>query len=50
MSAAGARVDYIEVRDADSLEPVARVDRPAVLALAVFVGDTRLIDNAVLTP
>jgi pantothenate synthetase len=26
------------------------VERPAVLALAVFVGKTRLIDNRVLTP
>ena len=30
------------------LDPIARVDRPAVLAMAVFVGTTRLIDNRVL--
>ena len=43
-----ARIDYVELRDADSLDPIARVDRPAVLAMAVFVGTTRLIDNRVL--
>ncbi len=48
--APAARIDYVEVRDAASLVDVARVDRPAVLAMAVFVGKTRLIDNRVLTP
>jgi pantoate--beta-alanine ligase len=43
-----ARIDYVELRDADSLDPIARVERPAVLAMAVFVGTTRLIDNRVL--
>jgi pantoate--beta-alanine ligase len=42
------RVDYVEVRDAESLAPVARIDRPAVLALAAYVGETRLIDNSLL--
>jgi pantoate--beta-alanine ligase len=48
--APAARIDYVELRDADSLAPVERLDRPAVLALAVFVGATRLIDNRVLAP
>jgi pantoate--beta-alanine ligase len=39
------RVDYLEIRDADSLRPVERLDRPAVMLIAVFVGATRLIDN-----
>jgi pantoate--beta-alanine ligase len=43
-----ARVDYAELVDLDSLEPVARLDSSALLALAVFIGRTRLIDNAVL--
>jgi pantoate--beta-alanine ligase len=38
-------VDYVELRDADTLAPIARVDRPAVMLVAVFVGRTRLIDN-----
>ena len=43
-----ARIDYVDLRDADELTPLDRVDRRAVLALAVFVGATRLIDNRVL--
>jgi pantoate--beta-alanine ligase len=43
-----ARIDYCELRDAEELTPVERLERPAVLALAVFVGNTRLIDNRVL--
>jgi pantoate--beta-alanine ligase len=44
-----ARVDYAELVDAGSLEPTDALERPALLALAVFIGRTRLIDNAVLT-
>jgi pantoate--beta-alanine ligase len=47
-AAAGTRIDYLELRDAEELTPITRVERPAVLALAVFVGTTRLIDNRVL--
>ncbi|HEU4727855.1 MAG TPA: pantoate--beta-alanine ligase [Kofleriaceae bacterium] len=47
-AAAGTRIDYLELRDAHELTPLATVERPAVLALAVFVGTTRLIDNRVL--
>jgi pantoate--beta-alanine ligase len=39
------RIDYVEIRDADSLRPVDRLDRPAVFLAAVYVGATRLIDN-----
>jgi len=45
-----ARIDYLELRDAAELTPIDRLDRPAVLAMAVFVGTTRLIDNRVLRP
>ncbi len=41
----GARVDYARVVDAESLQPLMRLDRPAVAAVAVFLGTTRLIDN-----
>ena len=47
-AAADTRIDYVELRDAEELTPVTHVERPAVLALAVFVGTTRLIDNRVL--
>jgi pantoate--beta-alanine ligase len=41
-----ARVDYIEIFDPETLQPSAE-SRPGLqLALAVFVGKTRLIDNA----
>ena len=41
-----ARVDYIEFFDPATLQPLAGVTRGAHMALAVFVGKTRLIDNA----
>jgi pantoate--beta-alanine ligase len=41
-----ARVDYVEFFDPKTLEAVRRVGRGTHLALAVFVGKTRLIDNA----
>ena len=44
-----ARVDYVAVTDADTLEKVERVDdRPTLVALAAYVGKTRLIDNMIL--
>jgi pantoate--beta-alanine ligase len=42
------RVDYVEIRDAESLAAVERVERPCVIAIAAFVGTTRLIDNDIL--
>jgi pantoate--beta-alanine ligase len=45
-----ARIDYVELRDAAELTPLARLDRPAVLLVAAKVGTTRLIDNRVLKP
>jgi pantoate--beta-alanine ligase len=41
-----ARVDYIEFFDPETLRPLSQVRRGAHLALAVFIGQTRLIDNA----
>jgi len=43
-----ARIDYIEIRDAESLEELERVGNGAVIALAVYIGKTRLIDNMVV--
>ena len=40
-----ARVDYVEIADADTLQPIQEADRHTVMALAVFFGRTRLIDN-----
>jgi pantoate--beta-alanine ligase len=41
-----ARLDYVEFFEPDSLVPVAKVTRGMHMALAVFIGKTRLIDNA----
>jgi len=41
----GAKIDYVCVCDADTLEPVPAVKHPVVIAVAVWVGKTRLIDN-----
>jgi pantoate--beta-alanine ligase len=47
----GVRLDYLEVRDAETLQPIdGRIARPIVMAVAAFVGTTRLIDNQVLAP
>jgi pantoate--beta-alanine ligase len=43
--APAARLDYVEFFDPETLTPAARVGRGTQLALAVFVGQTRLIDN-----
>lgn len=40
-----AKVDYIELVDDVTLEPVEHLEGPVLVALAVFVGTTRLIDN-----
>jgi pantoate--beta-alanine ligase len=42
-------VEYVELRDAVTLEPVEEVKAPVVLALAARIGNTRLIDNAVFS-
>ncbi len=47
---AGLRIDYVEIRHPETLEPVDRIEPEAVLAIAAFVGNTRLIDNRVLRP
>ncbi|HVC20501.1 MAG TPA: pantoate--beta-alanine ligase [Vicinamibacterales bacterium] len=41
-----ATLDYAELVDAETLEAVDRLERPALLLLAAVVGSTRLIDNA----
>ncbi len=43
-----ARLDYVEFFDPPTLEAVAEVTRGTQMALAVFFGKTRLIDNATL--
>jgi pantoate--beta-alanine ligase len=45
-----AAIDYAEIVDADTFEPVVRVARPCYVVLAVFLGKTRLIDNLYIEP
>lgn len=40
-----ARIDYVAVADADTLQPLAKVRPHSVIAVAVYFGKTRLIDN-----
>lgn len=43
-----ARLEYLEVVDSHSLEPLNHINGSAVMALAVWLGQTRLIDNMAL--
>jgi pantoate--beta-alanine ligase len=45
-AAPAARLDYVEFFDSETLLPVFKASRGTYMALAVFVGTTRLIDNA----
>ena len=51
LRAAGfGRIDYLAVCDAETLAPVARVDAPARVLAAAWLGETRLIDNVPAAP
>ncbi|HEU5047782.1 MAG TPA: pantoate--beta-alanine ligase [Rickettsiales bacterium] len=41
-------IDYLEVRDAETLAPISEVKKPARLLAAAYLGNTRLIDNIAL--
>lgn len=41
-------VDYMEVVDPDAIKPVAEITKPVLVAVAVFVGKARLIDNILI--
>jgi pantoate--beta-alanine ligase len=43
-----ARIDYVSIAHAETLEELARVTPPALISLAVKIGATRLIDNILL--
>jgi pantoate--beta-alanine ligase len=45
-----AEIDYVEIRSLPDLETVTYLKEPALLALAVRIGKTRLIDNTILNP
>ena len=43
-----ATIDYIVIADPDTLEPLTRIEGRALAAVAVKIGKTRLIDNAII--
>jgi len=43
-------LDYFEIVDPDTLDPVERISQKTLVAVAAYVGMTRLIDNLVLNP
>ena len=43
-----AKIEYLSVADAEKLQELDVVDRPALLSMAVYIGKTRLIDNVLL--
>jgi pantoate--beta-alanine ligase len=45
-----ARVDYVAVVEADTLERREEITGETLIPLAVYVGSTRLIDNAIVRP
>jgi len=45
-----ARLDYFEIVDPDSLEPISLISNRALIAVAAFIGNTRLIDNIIVDP
>jgi len=44
-----ARLEYATLADPETLEEVSTVCAPTLLALAVYIGKTRLIDNCILS-
>lgn len=43
-----AKIDYVEVVSFDNIQPIEKIDGPVLIAIAVYIGSTRLIDNRIL--
>lgn len=43
-----AKIDYVEMVDADSIEPLTKAKGRVLTAMAVYIGSTRLIDNFIM--
>lgn len=43
-----AKIDYVQLVDADSIEPIAEAKGRVLVAMAVYIGKTRLIDNFIM--
>lgn len=49
-SCPGTSIDYIKICDPETLDDIKMIEKPSLMALAVKVGATRLIDNMILNP
>jgi len=45
IGSAGGKIDYVEIVDAENLEPLKKISGKTLIAVAAFFGKTRLIDN-----
>jgi pantoate--beta-alanine ligase len=46
----GLKIDHVEVVSPETLESIPSIDPRALVAVAAWVGETRLIDNLIVTP
>jgi pantoate--beta-alanine ligase len=44
-----AKIEYVSIADAETLEELTEIDKPALASLAVRIGKTRLIDNVLVS-
>ena len=43
-----ARIDYVKAVDGLTMQPIEKLKKPALVAMAVYIGKTRLIDNFII--
>jgi pantoate--beta-alanine ligase len=43
-----ARIDYVEVVSFDTIQPIEKIEGAVLIAIAVYIGTTRLIDNRIM--
>lgn len=43
-----AKIDYVEVVSFDTIQPIEKVEGAVLIAIAVYIGTTRLIDNRII--
>jgi pantoate--beta-alanine ligase len=49
-SVEGLRTEYLEIVDPDEMQPIRRIDGPVRVMAAIWIGQTRLIDNLLCAP
>jgi pantoate--beta-alanine ligase len=43
-----AKIDYVEVVSFDNIQPIDKIEGAVLIAIAVYIGATRLIDNRII--